>query len=315
MTEIYIAYKSISFPDLGPKEDPTLNRVSKSMLIQRMEAEANASFLKKAIISPFEEALLTSDRDEFDTGEFEIDISDSTSPPKTSWAKIHSRLSEFLDVRADDSRAKEFPGMKYFEGVGYCLKVEALQKHLEKLIGEETSKPPSSRSLTWPKKERDEAYPTEIVLPNTTYKRVTRENGVNVLQAKRFVSGVAPNVVNPYQTELQRWFEVNTGYNPPEKIPDETLGHDERIIEFARGSYGRVQLVREETPKYQKIIASIQVALGDMKKNLTVQEIRSTQDDSGVPYINIKSIRDSLKPESLKERDLIKIGHRYNITP
>lgn len=315
MTEIAIAYKPLYFPDLDPKENPTLVRVSKSMLIQKIDAEISVSFLKKAIISPFEEALLASDKDEFDTGEFEIEIKEVSSPPRTSWAKVHNRLLEYLNVRADDSLAAEFPGMKYFEGVGYCLKVESLQTRLEKIITEETPKSETSRSLTWPRKEKNEEPPTEIIIPNTSYRRVTKENGIAVLEAKRFLSGVPPNIISPYQDELKRWFNASTGYNPPNKIPDETLGHDERIVEFTRGSYGRVQLVREETPKYKEIISTIQTALEDMRNDHTVKEIRSTQDKSGIPHVNIKSIKDSLSLEKLKEKNLVKISHRYNITP
>jgi hypothetical protein len=314
MKHLYIAYRPIAFPE--EVKDPTLNRVSRSMLIQRIEAEANASFLKKAIVSPFEEALLGLDRDDFDTGEFEIEIAESTTPPRTSWAKVHDRLSEFLNVRADDSRAADFPGMRPFSGVGYCLRVEDLQTQVTKLIDEETSKPILTKSLTWPKKERKETHPIEILIPNVNYKRVTKESGIAVLEAKRFISGVSPNVIKPYQDELKRWFNANTGYEPPQKIPSSELGHDERIVEFARGSYGRVQLVREETPKYREVIEAIQVALGEMKAgDIAVPDIRSTQDERGVPYVNIKSAKAFLSTENLKKKDLVKVGHRYNITP
>src|SRR3989338_6832908 len=98
MAEIYVAYRPLVFPELKPHENPTQNRVSKSMLTAKMEAEANADFLKEAVISPFEEALKKSDKEKFDTEEFVIEIKEGRSSPSTSWAKVHSRLSEFLGV-------------------------------------------------------------------------------------------------------------------------------------------------------------------------------------------------------------------------
>ncbi|MBI5803781.1 hypothetical protein HY450_00890 [Candidatus Pacearchaeota archaeon] len=315
MTELYIAYSPLTFPELKPHEDATKNRVSKSMLIARMEAEANADFLKKAVIEPFEDALQNSGRDEFDTEEFIIEIKKGRTNPSTSWAKVHGRLSEFLSVRADDSRAATYEGVKYFEGVGYCLKVECLQSHIEKLIDGETTKPSASVSLKWPAKKKNEDYPSEITISNKGFYRVTRENGRAVLQAKRIVSGVTEKVVKPYKAELQRWFETNTGYYPPEKIPDEELGHDERVVEFARGSYGSVQLVREANPMYKEAIATVRTALQDMQDYLTVQQFRSTNDTDGTPYVNIKSVGDFLTIEGMKANKLIKVESRYNITP
>jgi hypothetical protein len=315
MAEIYIAYNPLVFPDLRANDDATRNRVSRSMLVERMEAEANAGFLKDAVISPFEEALKKSDREELDVGEFKIEIGEGRSNPSTSWAKVHGRLSEFLGVRADDSRAASYEGVKYFEGVGYCLRVKDLQAHLDKLTAEETSKPSSSRAVKWPSKKRNEDYPTEVTLPDKSFYRVTRENGCAVLQAKRVVSGIAQNVVAPYKAELQRWFEANTGYAPPKNIPDAELGHDERIVEFARGSYGRVQLVREETPQYKAAIAMVRAALQDMQDQVTVQQFRSTNDSDCTPYVNIKSVKDFLDTEGLRKNNLIEVSHRYNITP
>ncbi|MFH1290760.1 MAG: hypothetical protein ABIH92_05110 [Nanoarchaeota archaeon] len=313
MTEIQIAYRPLVFPEFTEGENR--NRVSRSMLIQRMEAEANADFLKKGIINPFEEALLASDREEFNTGEFVIEVNEGRSSPTTKWRNVYDSLSAFLDVRADDSRAATYDGVKFFDGVGYCLRVQDLQNHLGKLIKDETSKPGKTRSLKWPSKKRSEEYPTEVTLPDGSFYRVTRQNGRAVLQAKRVVSGITANVVKPYKAELQRWFEAETGYAPPKAIPNEEIGHDERMVEFAKGSYGRVQLVREENPKYKDAIAKIQSSLQDMRDLVTVQQFRSTNDDDGTPYVNIKSVRGFLNPESLRENDLVEVDSRYNITP
>jgi len=189
-----------------------------------------------------------------------------------------------------------------------------LQAHIGKLTKDETSKPGKSRSLKWPSKKKSEDYPTEVSFQDRSFRRVTREGGIAVLEAKRFISGVKPNIVTPYQTEMRRWFEANTGYNPPDNIPDEELGHEERILEFARGSYGQVQLVRETTPQYQKALNQVNTALQDMRDMHTVQQFRSTLDGE-TPYVNIKSVRDFLTTESMKANKLVEVGHRYNITP
>jgi len=313
MTQIEISYRPLTFPE--EIEDPSQLRVSKSMLTRKIEAESGALFLKKGVIEPFEDAFIRSGKEDFNTGDFKIKIAVSSSAPRTSWAKIHERLSAYLDVRADDSRAASFDGVEQFPGVGYCLRVEDLQTYIGKLTKAETSTPGKSKSIKWPAKKKTEEYPIEINFEGRSFSRVTRENGVIVLQAKRFISGVAPNLVKPYQAEMQRWFEAETGYNPPDNIPNEELKHDERIVEFARGSYGQVQLVREEKPQYQKAIDQVNEALRDMRERHTVSLIRSTTDEDDVPYVNIKSVSDFLKVENMKENDLVEVGHRYNITP
>ncbi|MBU0907147.1 MAG: hypothetical protein KKD18_05680 [Nanoarchaeota archaeon] len=314
MAEIQIAYRPLRLPELREGDDPARHRISRSMLVEKMEAEASAAFLKNAVVSPFEEALKKSDREKFDTGEFVIEINEGGSG-STSWAGVYDELTTFLDVRADDSRAASFDGVKYFDGVGYCIRVEDLQKHVDKLVKDKTSEPSGARSLRWPAKDRGKELPTEITLPDGSFYRATRENGKAVLQAKRFISGVDAGVSKPYKAELVRWFNAVTGYEPPGKIPDRDLGHDERVVEFGRGSYGEVQLIRQETPDYKAAIAQVREALQDMKDMVAVKQFRSTNDADGTPYVNIKSLVKFFGDESLKDNNLIKVGSRYNITP
>jgi hypothetical protein len=184
------------------------------------------------------------------------------------------------------------------------------------LIDDKTSKSDkASRSLKWPTKKRDEELPTEINLPDGSYYRVTRENGRAVLQAKRFIAGIDANVIKPYKAELTRWFEAQTGYHPPEKIPDRELGHAEMPVEFARGSYGWVQLVRQETPEYKGAIGQVRGALKDMVDKKPVKQFKYTLDGDGVPFVNIKSLATFLSDEGMRTNKLVKVGHRYSVTP
>jgi hypothetical protein len=131
------------------------------------------------------------------------------------------------------------------------------------------------------------------------------------------MAGVKTNVADPYKEELTRWFEAVTGYDSQDskKIPGKELGHDERIVEFAKGSYGQVQLVRQETPDYKNAMGQVSAALNEMVEGKPVREIRYTTDADGMRFVNIKSLATFLSEDAMRERDLIKIGSRYIITP
>lgn len=310
MNEMIFSYEPLSFSGEASAE----NRVTKEQFTRKIELEGTAAFIKTSIVNPFEEAFIERGLESLACGSFCIERKSPSATPSVSWKSVYEGLKAFLDIRADDSRAGSHEDVKPFEGIGYCIDLSALQKQIKKLVSDATSTPSSSPSVKWPTKKKDEQYPIRILVPRREYYAPTQENGITVLQAKRFCSGIGENFTSLFENELKRWFEANTGYNPPKKIPDKKTKHVERTIELVPGSYIQVQLVRKEEPQYKEAIARIDTALAEIEENKPVQLFRHTTDD-GKHYINIKSLSTFLAPESLEKNKLTKEGYKYVITP
>lgn len=310
MKEMVFAYRPIEFTGI----EGTDNRVTPEQFARKMELEGTASFIKANVIVPFEESFKDKSIEKLCCGDFDIERNSAPSKPSISWKSVYEGLKSFLNVRADDSRAQSHDDVRFIEGVGYCIEAGALERQIEKLMEESTSEPSDSGSIRWPTKKREEDLPQRIQVPRRDYYKVNQENGITVLKAKRFVSGIKEYVLTPFEEELKRWFEVNTGYCVPDSIPDKEAGHVERVLELAPGSYIQVQLVRKEDPKYKEVIDKVNEALADVREDRPVQLFKRTI-QGRTNYVNIKSLNDFMTPDSLATNDLIKVGHRYVITP
>ncbi len=304
-------YKPLVFQEPESKEC----RITRAHFARRMDLEGNVAVIKKAIINPFEEEFLSSELEELACPDFTLSKKPSKRSASTRWKDIYKDLNAFLEVRADDSRAASHADVEYFEGIGYCISVQALQAQIQKLRENNTTPASSSISIAWPSKKRDEEYPTQLVIPGRDYRQITTENAITILNTKRFTTGVAPNYTTPFKDELTRWFTANTGYDAESRIPDEQTGFIERILEIAPGSYIQVQLIPENTPNYREVIEHTETHLQDIESNNPVSVFKHTLGKKEQHYVCIKSVYASMQMPALKEQGLVERTARWDIVP
>ena len=279
-----------------------------------MRLEGMNAFLGKRVIEPFEDSVRQSYLEKklspFSNEGFKIES--SPKPLSTSWKEVYEGILSFLEIRAEDSRAFSQDEVEYIQGIGYTIKLDSLIERINKLKEEAASKPSLTTKISWPKKEKGE-FARKISLPDRDYSRINVENYHSVLQAKRFCTDAKKEVIDPFKQELIRWFEINTGHQRPNNIPDNKTRHVERTIEIASGSYIQVQLVREENPRYIEVISDIISELEKIKEGNT-SSLRHSE-IKGHQFVNIGSIKEYLSRENLEKRDLIAVDSRYCIVP
>ncbi len=309
MKEMIFNYKPFNFPETSSRE----NRITRMHFSRKIRLEGSLAFLKARIISPFEETIKESYlENKLAIDDEKLKIKSSTAPPKTSWKEIYEGVLSFLEIRAEDSRTFSQDEVEYIQGVGYTIKVDSLIERINKLKEEATSKPGLTIEISWPRKEKDDSVKI-VSLPDRDYSKINPENYNSVLQTKRFHADAKKEVIKPFDKELIRWFEINTGYKKPDNIPDHSTRHIERTLEIAAGSYIQVQLVREENPKYHEIILNITSKLEAIKEGQASifkhSKIKQHQ------FVNINSIKEYLSRENLEKEDLIAVDSRYCIVP
>jgi len=298
MNEMKFKYTPLSFKG----EEGAENRVRRKDFTNKIELEGSLSFIKSKVITPFEKAFKGSKLETLTNGDLRITKNiKKGGKASTSWKTIYTKLVDFLEVRADDSRAASQKDVEKFSGIGYCIAVQALQDQVDKLTNDATSISSASTSIKWPGKKKSEEYPTPLLVPDRNYSKMTPENLTTVLQAKRFSSGATQAVLSTFTGELKRWFEANTGYHPPDEIPDKETGFVERTLELAEGSYIQIQLIRENDPDYKEIIGMTNAYLLDLSNGISIDKFKSTKKGKK-PYINIKSLYDYLDLENLEKR-------------
>ncbi len=268
-----------------------------------------ASVARKFAIEPLENAMKEKDREEFDFGKFKV-TRKMQKRTSTSWQDTYNSLLEFLRIRASDSRELDMPGLKQFEGVGYCILTDELKKAIELLTKQSTSKSEFPQ-LYWPRAK--EEYAREIALPEVDYRKITPENARIVLSAKRFCSGLEKEVVEAFKQANQNWFEQETSYGM-ENLPAKDDSPIRKIRRIARGKPIFIQLVREEEPEYKEIIARVLAELGDLENEVALESYKTRREREGV-YVNIKNIQDRLSRERLEKDSLVKTSGRYEIVP
>ena len=106
---------------------------------------------KKMAIEPLEDAMKNKDIEEFNFKDFTVKRK-IQSKSTTSWQKAYDTLIEFLNIRADDSRAYNMDGLKEFPGIGYCISSYDLKKAIAGFVKDNTSHSEFAK-LYWPNKK------------------------------------------------------------------------------------------------------------------------------------------------------------------
>jgi len=286
------------------REDLT---ISEPEFLQYLRASGTQKILETLVIDPFNEALKSDGKPKYDFG-FKITRTDM-SKDSTSWQPIFEKFKTYLEIRADDSKAKEMSDLKYIEGLGYCINIDLIIEEIEKRKKENTSHSEYPQ-MNWPRKKKSEPNLRDIFIPDRNYSEINLENARICLNAKRFNSGLENEVINTYKGINQEWLFRETGFNA-EKIPPKEVSPITRFREIVN-NYVLIQLVREDKGNYPELMNIIIADLNKIKSGENGELSRlynvSKQDDS--IFINIKKIKDRLDSLFKFNTDV-----RYTIIP
>lgn len=279
--------------------------------VEYNERGLDKDLIKFWTINPLEDKLKDTNRDEFKFGDMKV--TRTVDPRKSSFSAegVYNSLIEFLKTRADDSREFDMTGLKFLEGVGYCILINDLKNTINKLTKENTSYK-KSVSLAWPRAKKGEELPTKIVIPQVNYSKITTENLEIVQNAKKFCSGIDKNVINPFKEFIINWFEEQTRYSK-HKLPSQEESPVKLLRDIEGGRYVGISLVRNEKPQYKEIIDNLTHELSDLENSVALEGYKTTKDNKGV-YVNIKNVLDRLQETGLK-KDEIKTEGSYIIVP
>lgn len=256
-----------------------------------------AKVAKELVISPLEEAMKSVGRDVFEFPTFKISAAQQ-SKTSISWEGVHSRLSNFLDIRSQDARDdKESDDFKKFEGVGYCISVGSLEEEIKKLVKYSTS---SSRysQLYWPKRKPDE-FVRELIIPDVDFSKITEENARLCLAAKRFVGSLKKEVCEVYDDAMSGWMTRETGYDE-NNVPSKEKSPVKRLRKISKGKYIFISHVREEAPRYQEIISGLVNDLADIRNGVGAEGYKSTT-LKGRYFVNIGNVVNKVSLEKIHE--------------
>lgn len=269
-----------------------------------------ASVVKKVAVEPLEESMKKSDREEFVAGDLKV-TRKMQKRTSTSWQGVYNAIASFLSLRAQDGREFDMDGLQQFEGLGYCI----LSSDLNNFIGREIKRNTSISEfaqLYWPRKKKTEEYPTEVVLPDKDYRKITPENMKIVQTAKGFCGGLDKEVTEAFKQANQQWFEQETGYSMEHLPTDDSPV--KRIRMIAGGKPVFVQLVKEEVPEYQQAVDMLKAEIADLAQGVVLEGYKVKTTAKGT-YINMKNLSERLEFDSLKTRKLVKTEGRYEIVP
>jgi hypothetical protein len=141
----------------------------------------------KFVIDIYAEKMKNSSRDEWKFGDIKI-TKRMQRKVSVKWKEVYEKLKTFLEIRADDSRAKEMEGLKFFKGIGYCIAIDNVLAEIGKRKEEYTTESEDQR-IVWPS-QKDEIY--SISIPEQVIERpaITEENIRIVLACRSFKSGI-----------------------------------------------------------------------------------------------------------------------------
>jgi len=292
-----------------------LRELTPAELDYYMRVSSYPDIIDTVFLSPLVEKMEKSARDEFVFDDIKVTKSTTAGKPTTRWETVYRCLKGFLDIRADDSRAKDVEGLRKFEGIGYCIAVDDVIAEFNKYAKDATSVPESKTRIVWPKVKKGETYPREVSVP---YERVNLGN-LEVLKpalaAIRFWTGIKADVIKPYEDSNKQWLKEQTGCGA-DNLPSSEESPVVAARQLGKGSYVVISLTRVQDPDYGTIMSTLSVDLTAMRVSLDSggfwRDYRRT-DDKGVAYVNIKRLKDRL--DTLFEGTKKEPHARYVINP
>ena len=163
--DICLFYKPLKLKD---------KEVNEEEFFRYLEALSVRTIISALVIDPLERAMKESKEREFLSTNFKV-TKTFYSKSSVKWKNVTLALREFLKIRAEDSRTKRIKGLRYFSGIGYCIRQEDILKKIETEKKENTSGEKELR-LNWPKKNKTEIYPEKITIPSLDYSILSLHN-------------------------------------------------------------------------------------------------------------------------------------------
>ncbi len=198
----------------------------------------------KFIISPIEKKLKARRGEEIKIGKIILSRKE-TQGTSTSWKPTLEGLAGFLEVRADDARAKTMKELKYIEGVGYCISVADWGEQIEKQIAINTSTTENVR-IGWPAFTKEDDPVRSIEIPYDGLREIDEEAVKLAIAARNFKASLKRELIDPFKDTNKIWHTRETGYDDEKNIPPEDKSPVQRARKIADGKYVFVQLVRVE---------------------------------------------------------------------
>jgi hypothetical protein len=278
-----------------------------------MNVSAYPAIIDALLLTPLQEKLKKSEREELKFEDIKITKTDASSSA-TRWESVYSKLENFLSIRADDSRAKDMKELQKFDGIGYCIAVNDLLVAIDKFVDDATSDSKYVK-LNWPRMKKDEEYPREISIP--TGKILIGELDIlrPALLARKFCTGINNEVLKPYEEANKIWFAQQSGYSAehPPKADDSPVNIPR---ELGKGSYIIVGMERVQESDYKAVFSVLIpdlkiIALGSQDSEFW-RDYRRT-DSKGAAFVNIKRVQDKLV--ALYDEKMKDPKGRYIIVP
>lgn len=270
------------------------------------------SLLERIVLEPVDRAIKDSGHAEFKFPDFKVRV----EPPRRSisWSDIYQKLLTFLEIRSDDSRKGVFPDLKYEEGLGYSISIDALLEQMQGLIDDATSISSEPR-IVWPPIRKTEEPVRNIIIPNTNYSKIVRETGLVAMQARRFRKGLTDEVINAYKRANEVWLRDKTGYDR-ENIPPEDESPIKRTRHIGDLKYVFITLVREDKHDYSSIIETLLADLRVMKEGER-GELWKIYMPTADGSVNIKRLLERLRSlyNSTDNPRIVNPDVRYTIVP
>ncbi len=309
MKEIRFSYIPLTFEGPETRE----KRITKDHIIRKMTAEQTEKFLAVSVIDPFVAKIIDSDLEELVTPLGTIKVQHDSEKPSTSWKEVYDRTLNYLQLgEAATNGISSLTHTKYIKPLGTGIVIHHFLEQLARFQDNATTLKTSSK-VFWPKKQKGKPYDSEILIPHRSYRTISKENAKHAIISNQFSDGLEERVLTPFDTEVKRWFEANTRYNPPKKIPSKKDSTVERTLEIEPGSYIHIQLTRVQTPKYADSIRLLKeellAAASGKKSKLRTQPHKSSL------YASVKSIKSLLSQKFMAQNDLLHIYGRYTIVP
>ena len=270
------------------------------------------SQLERIVISPFEEAAKASGKEELKFDDLRIKISTPKKRASVKWSEVYDKFNTFLEIRSKEEEAKKSKILKYREGIGWCLSIDDVTRLLSILIKTSTSKVGGSPNVKWPKIKNTELPFRDLVVPKIDYSKLIKQVAMVAYNAKKFNKSLENEVTKLYTNSIEAWVRDQTGYDR-EKIPPKEQSPIKRVWHIGDFYYIFINLVRQDTPQYEKIIRTIIADLNAIKqgeRGKLWDLYRPTEDR----LVNLKKLSERLS-NLYTDKEHIKSNVRYEIVP
>lgn len=301
MKALHLAYKPIQIDEKGT--------INEAIFLQYIEQSPWCSLLERLVISPLNNSIIKSGKEKFDFGDFKVSVS-RKEKSSTSWSKVYEKVKTFLEIRSEDSKAGEYPNLKYEKGLGYCISIEDVLREITDRKNEFTSRN-NEPILIWPKIKNTEPPLRGLIIPDINYSKIMKETALISMRARRFKKSLTSEVIDAYKEANEIWIKRETGYDR-DNMPPEDISLISRVRHIGNLRYILINLVREDKHDYKAIIETIFSDLAAIKEGKREQLWKIYRPAEN--FVNLKRLVERLNA-IYNSPDNVKPDIRYEIVP